>query len=158
MWTRFNRLRRRRHRIVADVLDDNELLRRVLNREDFLEWHSDLGRWIPSLAGLKFDPDGMSVFVRQMLEEVGRQVAEVSSLGGTKNAELVYGVEAGTARAAGFGVEHSPNEETPIGFAHGSVIRPPQTSKSDFRDMRADVAERMVCLHGTPIGEPPPGA
>lgn len=143
---------------MTDVFDDDQLLRRVLNREDFLEWHGDLGRWIPSLAGLQFDPDGMSVFIRRLLEMAGRNASEVASLGGTKPAELVFAVEAATARSAGFDAEHSPNDTTPIGFAHGSVTRPPGVSKPDFRDMRTDVAVAMDCILGLPIGEPPPGS
>lgn len=52
---------------MAQLHGDDELLRRVLNRLDFLVWDDDTERWLPSLAGIRFDPDGMSTFVLRLL-------------------------------------------------------------------------------------------
>lgn len=140
---------------MADVGDDDRLLRRIFDREDYLEWHDDLGRFVPSLAGVRFDPDGMSVFVERMLNDRGRSRNDVATIGGTKAAELVFGMRAGDARVLTFDVAHSANDETPIGFAHASVMPPDGQSKPE-RAMRTDLAMLMTCLVGTPSIQPPP--
>lgn len=141
---------------MTEVADDDELLRRIHNRADFLVWHADLGRWIPSLAGLRFDPDGMSVFLQRLLQQHGASAVDVSTLGGTNAEELVYGVAAAFARHAGFHVAASANSDTPIGYAHASVVKPAGMAKPEFRAARTDLAEVMDCVHGEPDpGDPP---
>lgn len=140
---------------MADVVDDDLLLRRVFDREDFLEWNDDLGRFVPSLAAVQFDPDGMSVFVERVLIGGGRSRMDVATIGGTKPAELVYRVHAKAVRVLTFGVALSENNETPIGFAHASVTSAQGQSKPS-RAMRTDLAGLMTCVVGTPSIQPPP--
>lgn len=119
--------------IVGDVQDGDALLRRVLDREDYLEWHADEQRWVPSLAGLRFDLDGMSTFVEEFLNSRGDAASDVATLGGLSQEELVYSVVALALRDAGMRVAASPNDETTIGYAHASVFPPPGLSKPDAR-------------------------
>lgn len=140
---------------MDDVGDEAALLRRVLDREDFLEWHADGQRWVPSLAGLRFDPDGMSTFVEQVLNSRGDAASDVATLGGSSPEELVYSVVALAVRHAGMRVAASPNDKTTIGYAHASVLPPPDLTKSDLREARSDMSLLMRCVHGQPSPTPP---
>lgn len=134
------------------------MLRRVIDRPNFLEWHADFGRWIPAAGAVRFDPDGMSTYVERFLVEAGDAVADVGTIGGTKNAEPVFSVPAETARTVGFGVDHTPDERTPIGYAHASITRPDGQSDPDHKAARSRLAQSMALVHGTITVEPPDGA
>ncbi|MGQ0832667.1 MAG: hypothetical protein ACT4OV_13420, partial [Microthrixaceae bacterium] len=142
-------------RPVVEVVDEDVLLRRVFDREGYLEWHDDLGRFVPSLAGVQFDPDGMSTFIDRVLLAGGDGRDSVATIGGVKSEELVYAVRAGDVRNLGLGVEHTPNDETPIGYAHASVTPPDGTKKPD-RGTRNDLAAAMTCVFGEPTVTRPP--
>jgi hypothetical protein len=119
-------------RATIEVSPTDALLRRVLHRPDYLEWHEDFGRWVPSLAGVRFDPDGMSVFLRHLLEAQQHDAGDVRSLGGTSDKPaVVYECTAGAVQDVGFSTQHSPNEDTPIGYAHASVLKPPALSRQE---------------------------
>ena len=138
------------------LTDDDRLVRRVLDRHDFLVWHADEGRWIPSLAGIKFDPDGMSTFVLRLLMLRCHGAKEVASFAGTKSEELAFEVLGAEALRLGFETKHSPDTSTPIGYAHSSVVRPDGLDKSEWRALRSDLARAFECVYGTPSLEPPP--
>lgn len=141
-----------------DVAPNDALLRRVINRADFLEWHADWGRWIPSAGAVKFDPDGMSAFVERFLQERGQGAAAVGTAGGTKAPEPVFAVRADHARALDFGVAHTRDDRSSIGYAHASVTRPEGQSTGDFKSARSQLAQSMTLVHGTITVEPPDGA
>lgn len=141
---------------MANLRRDDELLRRVLDRPDFLMWHDDEGRWVPSLAGVRFDPDGMSVFVLRLLEANRRGPADVATLGGTKSEQLVFAASTSSIEELGFTAQHTPNNLTPIGDAHASVKPPPDVPQAAFRALRTDLATALRCVHGTPSLTPPP--
>jgi hypothetical protein len=128
---------------------DDRLLRRVLNLPDYLEWHDDFRQWVPSLAGIRFDSDGMSVFLRRLLEARSHSAIDVQTLGGTNdNPAVVYQFEAAAATDAGFRSEHSPNEDTPIGYAHASILKPDELPRMEERKARARLAASMILIHG----------
>lgn len=141
-----------------DVAPDDALLRRVINRADFLEWHADWGRWIPSAGAVKFDPDGMSTFVERFLHEAGGSAAAVGTAGGSKVPEPVFAVTAHRGRSLDFEVSHTPDDRSSIGHAHASVTRPDGQSTGDFKSARSQLAQSMTLVHGTITLEPPDGA
>lgn len=141
------------------LVESDLLLRRVPNRADFLEWHDDLGRWIPSAAALRFDRDGMSVFVERLLLARLDTAAQVASLGGTREKPaLVYGAQVARVETIGFSTEESPNEDIPIGYAHGSVYPPSHVDRFTLKGLRVDLAVAMALKHGEPQPRPPTGA
>lgn len=143
---------------VTAIARDDHLLRRVLNRSDYLEWHDDFNRWIPSLASVRFDPDGMSAFVARLLMESQQGPEEVSTLGGTSSKPaVVYEVELSAVEECGFTAKLSPNEDTPIGHAHSSIPSPGLASE-DERSARTDLAGRMVLCFGSIALPKPHGA
>jgi hypothetical protein len=137
---------------------DDTFLRRVLHRADFVEWHEDFDCWVPSLAGVRFDPDGMSAFVSRLLSRRAQGPAEVSTLGGTSDKlAVVYEFDGAAARDSGFDASLSPNDDTPIGHAHASLQKPTLT-KSQERVARTRLAARMTLVHGTIDLPKPDGA
>lgn len=142
---------------MSPVSDNDAVLRRVIHRDDFLEWDHDEERWIPSFAAIRFDGDGMSVFIQRLLENEMMSVADVADLGGTKPPELVFSILAGVIRSLNGGVEHTPNQETAIGFAHASVAGPPDADRQHFKSFRTALARLMSCDHGVVTLSPPPG-
>ena len=133
---------------VASLGPDDTFLRRVLHSANFLEWHDDLDRWVPTLAGVRFDPDGMSTFVPRLLAEGGHGAAEVSTLGGTsEKRSVVYEFETLAVQEVGFSARLSPNNETPIGYAHASIEKPAMTRDGE-RKARTDLATRMSRVYG----------
>lgn len=134
---------------AIEVSPADALLRRVLHRPDYLEWHEDFGRWVPSLAGVRFDPDGMSVFVRHLLEVQQDDPSDVRSLGGTSDKPaVVYEFTAQAVEDVGFSTQHSPNDDTPIGYAHASVLKPPALARQDERKARTALAASMSLVVG----------
>jgi hypothetical protein len=129
---------------------DDRLLRRVLHTTNFLEWHPDFNRWVPSLAAIRFDPDGMSVFMRRLLDGRGYGADSVTTLGGISNKRaVVYQFDAQAATDVGYSYEHIPNEDSPIGYAHALVRKPVGLSRQEERIARTELATRMLLVHGT---------
>jgi len=129
-----------------------------LHRADYFEWHDDLDRWVPSLAGVRFDPDGLSAFVPRLLRQRGHGPADVCTLGRTSEKPAVaYEFDGQAVAHVGFSAEHSPNEDTPIGYAHASILKPSLT-RVDDRQARTALASRMVLVHGTVELPKPAGA
>lgn len=136
----------------------DRFLRRVLHRADHLEWHDDFDRWVPALAGVRFDPDGMSVFVRRLLEDRNQGEVDVSTLGGSNDKHaVVYEFNRVDVATVGFSAEHSPNDDTSIGYAHASIIKP-ELARDDERRARTALAASMVLVYGTIELEKPEGA
>lgn len=132
-----------------DLTGQGRLLRRVLKRADFLEWHADLDRWVPPLAAVRFDPDGMSTFVRRLLEDHDDGPAGVVTLGGTNDKPAVaYQFHLEAAADLGYRTSHTPNRDILIGYAHASVQRPTGLSPGDLRAARTELASRMDLVHG----------
>lgn len=142
---------------MSDLADDDELLRRIIAAQQ-VAWHADQQRWVPTLAGVRFDPDGMSTFCDRMLTERGDGPVSVATGGGRKSEELAYGVRVEDAGSLGFETEYTPDELTPIGYAHSSVIRPDGLNTGDFKALRTDLAERMQLRHGELPEHGPDGA
>jgi hypothetical protein len=136
----------------------DRFLRRVLHRPDQLEWHDDLRRWVPSLASVRFHPDGMSVFVRRLLEERHHGPADVNTLGDTNHkAAVVYQFDLAAVTDVGFSAHHSPNHDTAIGYAHASIVKP-DLARADERRARTTLAAGMALVHGSVVLPPPEGA
>jgi hypothetical protein len=135
--------------VAADAaLAQDTFLRRVLHSTNFLEWHDDFNRWVPTLAGVRFDPDGMSAFVSRLLGERGHGPADVSTLGGTSDKRaVVYEFDQAAVSEAGFTVSLSPNDDTPIGYAHASIEKPTMTREAE-REARTKLAARMSLVFG----------
>lgn len=137
---------------------DDRFLRRVPHRVDYFEWHDDLGRWVPSLAGVRFDPDGLSAFVSRLLQQRGHGPAEVCTLGRTsEKAAVAYEFDVQVVADIGFAAAYSPNEDTPIGYAHASILKP-TLAREDERQARTTLASRMALVHGIVEFSKPLGA
>jgi hypothetical protein len=110
---------------------------------------------VPSLAAIRFDPDGMSTFHSGLLQDGGHSPGDVQTMCGTKpESAVVYGVDGRKVDQAGFDAEHSPNNETEIGYAHVSVI--PRGALE--RRARSDLAALMDVVHGSVTLDRPIGA
>lgn len=141
------------------IAPHDRLLRRVLHNANFLEWHYDLSRWVPSLAAVRFDPDGMSAFLRRLLEDHGLDAGEVATLGGTSHKPaVVYEFGAQAATAIGYATEHTPNDDTPIGYAHASILAAGGMPRPEVRKARTELANSMTIVHGDVSLPRPPGA
>ena len=140
---------------MAQLQGDDQLLRRVLNRLDFLVWDDDEERWLPSLAGIRFDPDGMSAFILRLLRARGAGSGDVATLGDTRSGALVFSTIVDSIEGLGFTVRETPNDATPIGHAHASVEAPAGLSPAAWRAVRTDLAAIMTCVHGAPAPERP---
>ncbi len=141
-----------------DITSDDALLRRVINRADFLEWHADLERWVPATGAVRFDPDGMSTYVERFLREAGDSAADVGTMGGSKDPEPVFSVTVEQACLLDFAVSQTPDDRTPIGYAHASVERPSGQFTGDFKSARSQLAQSMRLVHGRITLAAPDGA
>ncbi|MDE0117197.1 MAG: hypothetical protein OXT07_11325 [bacterium] len=139
---------------VGDAPDDSKiadgeiLYRRVLDREDMVVHDENLQRWTPRNAALRFDPDGMSVYLAGVLAERGIGPAQVAAL---RTGSIVFSVTAAEARQEGLGVTHTPAgpPSDPVAFAHGSICRDPQWSDRELRERRNRLRRRFTLAWGT---------
>jgi hypothetical protein len=139
--------------------DDARLLRRVLADENQHEWHSDHGRWVPALAAVSFDNDGMSVYVREILEALGGGLADVAKPSRKGTPSVAYQVTARAVRAEGYAVTHTPDEQDDrIGRAHGSASKPTKMSDNEHRLARLRLLPLLVPVYGEVRIPPPPWA
>jgi hypothetical protein len=70
---------------------------------------------------------------------------------------VAYEFDVSAVVDAGFSAELSPNEDTPIGYAHASILKPSLT-REDERQARTALASRMVLVHGAVEFPKPDGA
>lgn len=64
-------------------------------------------------------------------------------------------VDVDSVEKLGFAVSETPNETTPIGYAHASVEAPAGLWPAAWRAERTDLAATMTCVHSTPAPERP---
>ena len=136
-----------------------QLLRRVIVSDEFLYYDGNLSRWVPKHKPLRFDADGMSTFERGLLEANKHGCEDVATLGGTKSQPAVVFQIGGdqitkrVARAdnAHCRIEPSPNDVTPIGYAHWSIQPPEDVTQTHRREIQRELAERMSLklVHGS---------
>ncbi|MDQ3435400.1 MAG: hypothetical protein M3481_12095, partial [Actinomycetota bacterium] len=62
------------------------------------------------------------------------------------------------ARGLRHEVNHTPDERTPIGYAHASVTAPSGVTKAEHRALRTDLAIAMTLEDGSVSLVPPEGA
>jgi hypothetical protein len=142
--------------MTSGIADDDELMRRVKDREDFLVWHADRDEWLPTLAGVRFDPDGMSTYSSGLLLGNGQSAADVVS---GSSADLVYGCDVARTRALGFDAQHTPDaDESGVGHAHCSITFDPGWAKQAQKAQRRALAKCMHLVHGASSLSPPDGA
>lgn len=135
---------------------EDELLRDVPLKEGLFEWDGRSGRWIPALAAMHFDPDGLSTFVERMLISNGHSVADVPSRGGVvERASTVYSVR-NDAASTYYDTGHTPNSDSPIGYAHSSIMKKDGMTRKQHNDARRLLAPLMRCVYGEVPFEPPP--
>jgi hypothetical protein len=124
-------------------------------------WSDDEGRHLPAPGGIKFDRDPetgffeLSTYVEEFLSERGLGPFHVSLRGEPPQHHPVFMILAGTVREMGTTVTHTPDDETPINFAHASVRRPDLPDK-EWRRWRTHLAKAMTCILNEPdIPRPP---
>lgn len=140
---------------------DDLLLRGVPLNVNLLDYDHRQGRWLPALAAMSFDPDGLSVFVARILERKGDSAADVPGRGLDPGARgAVFAAINEDLEEVGYSTRHTPNDDTPIGYAHGSVERPAAMSNSDHKAARRRLAPKMMLVVGNldEFPTPPPPA
>ncbi|MCY4257029.1 MAG: hypothetical protein OXE04_01880 [bacterium] len=131
----------------SSIGNDELLHRRVLhNLENFLVFDSNIGRWTPGNAALRFDPD-LSVYLSSEMERLSLSAESILEY---PKAAVVFAVEAGGVRAEGFGVERSPvlPSSKPLDLAHGSVYRDLAWNKSEFQKRRNSIRKQFELMAG----------
>jgi len=141
---------------VGKLEPDDELLRDVPLKEGFFEWDGRSGRWIPALAAMHFDPDGLSTFVERMLILNGHSVADVSNRGGTVDRDSVIYSVRNQAALTYYDTSHTPNLDSPIGYAHSSIMKKQSMTSKQHKNARRSLAPLMRCVYGEVPFEPPP--
>lgn len=127
-------------------IDDHEqLLRRVLDREDMVVHDDNLGRWTPLNSAIRFDPDGMSIYLNSILVGAGAGADVVAS---TRSGSVVFAVLAGEARSVGLGVLHTPTGPDAVGSAHGSIVGDQGWSDAELRSRRNSLRTKFVLFWG----------
>ena len=136
------------------VADDERLLRRVVVNANTRSWDDNLRRWLPSTAGFKIDPDGVSVYRTALLSAAGRGAADVAA---HDLPAAVFEVLASDATHEQLDVlaDPQPDPET-IGFAHALVTFPDEGASAKKRRLRRLLAKATI-VHGAEIWpmEPP---
>ena len=128
--------------------DDDLLHRRVLDREDMVVVDDTLQRWTPLNAAIRFDPDGMSVYLDSVLAASGRGPAAVAA---QRSGSIVFSVKASEPRSLGLGVLHTPAgpRTDPVAFAHGVIVGDPVWSDAELRRRRNRLRARFVLTWGS---------
>lgn len=130
------------------LIDDDEILyRRVLDRADMVTRDENLGRWTPVNAAVRFDPDGMSVYLDSILRSGGVGPAEVAA---EREGSVVFSVPARAPRSLDLGVRHTPAgpEGEPVAYAHGAIVGDPEWSDADLRSRRNRLRNQFVLAWG----------
>lgn len=142
----------------AEELEPEDLLLRdVPLKQGLLEWDGRQQRWIPALAAMSFDPDGLSTFVERILLRGGHSIEDVTTRGGVVDRDSVVYAVRNDEVLKSYDTAHTPNEETPIGYAHSSIIKKAGMGKSEHRRARIGLAPQMECVYGDVPFSPPPG-
>lgn len=139
------------------IESDAVLLRAVRHDPSYIHADDNTGGWIPTKLAVAFQHDSESVFCDHLLEECGGTHVDVATYGGAPGYQrVVFTLIAGDATQLGFGVEHSPNSDTPIGAADGDVNKPEGLTKPLFRDVRQRLLLSMRPADPTQITLPRP--
>jgi len=139
---------------AVTVADDERLLRRVVVNANTRSWDGNFGRWLPSTAGFKIDPDGVSVYRTVLLSATGRVAADVAV---HYLPSAVFEVLAGDARHEQLDIVADPQTEPEaIGFAHALVTFPDEGPSAKKRRLRRLLVKATI-VHGAEIWpvEPP---
>jgi hypothetical protein len=139
--------------MARPIRDDATLLRGVLHDPEYIQADHNTGGWIPTKRAMTFEHGGKeSVFCHHMLQERGDSLDDVAIHGGALGLHrVVFRLEAGIARSLDFEAVHSPNRDTPIGYAHGDVEKPPNLSRSIFRVVRQELLNSMEPIDSAQI-------
>lgn len=140
--------------MVESIGSDAGLLRAVRHDPEYIQPDDNTGGWIPSAKAMTFEHDGLeSVFCHHMLNKRGDSPDDVATYSGQPGIHrVIFNLQAGEARNLNFGVTHSPNTVTPIGYAHADVQKPSSTmTHKEFRIVRQKLLNRMVPIDSSQI-------
>ena len=70
---------------------------------------------------------------------------------GRRHPRVVYRFLAGIARMVTIDVVHTPNTDTPIGYAHADIVKPEGFNRAQMRDVRQHVYRGMTLVDGFEI-------
>lgn len=128
--------------------DDDLLHRRVLGRGDMIAFDSNLQRWTPLNAAIRFDLDGMSVYLDSVLSASGLGPTDVAA---QRVGSIVFSVKASEPRSLDLGVLHTPAESLtdPVAFAHGVIVGDPAWPDAELRQRRNRLRTRFALTWGT---------
>jgi hypothetical protein len=127
------------------INDDEPLLRRAPNRPEYIAIDVLTGEARMTMAALKFDPDGISVYRQQVLQTLGLDPADIR----TKPDQYVFAFTAEAVREVpGWDVAFTPESCPEVERAHSSVVhelaRPPKPAKEALRIALIAVARPLV--------------
>ena len=108
----------------------------------------NLQRWTPLNAAIRFDPDGMSVYLESVLAARGRGPAAIAA---QRSGSIVFSVKASEPRSLDLGVLHAPvgPPTDPIAFAHGVIVGDPSWPDAELRRRRNRLRSRFVLIWGS---------
>lgn len=112
-----------------------------------IAFDDNLQRWTPLNAAIRFDPDGMSIYLDSVLEASGLGPADVAA---QRDGSLVFSVKASEPRSLDLGVLHTPAEPLtdPVAFAHGVIVGDPSWTGAELRQRRNRLRTRFVLTWG----------
>ncbi|MGW7203908.1 hypothetical protein [Streptomyces sp. NPDC054837] len=120
------------------ISDDEILYRRVPNVPGFLAPDLISGVRKPTRTAFQFDPDGMSVYRKVLLDEENLGPESVTK----KPGQMVFAFIAAVPRRCGVGVVHDPVDDPPAGFAHSSIRG--EKPRPDSREKRVEVGDALA--------------
>jgi hypothetical protein len=139
---------------IDELPIEDRLWRRFSSSPNHRTWDDDLGRWLPNLGDLQFNPE-LSTYWRQHLRMHGK--GPLSLLDASAAYDLVGELTIGEIQMQGFPVRQSPDDEdSSKGCAHVSVYWPPgsipqgqhQPTKDQRKLLRTQLARELVWVHG----------
>ena len=113
-----------------------------------VDFDGNLQRWTPLNAAIRFDPDGMSVYLDSVLSANGSGPADVAAL---RDGSVVFSVRAKEPRSLGLGVLHTPAgpPTDPVAFAHGVIGGDQSWPDAELRQRRNWLRKRFVLTWGS---------
>ena len=126
-----------RRDMATPVDDESTLLRAVVLDKSHIERDNNTNSWIPTKTAITFEHGEESVYCDELLR-IGHTYRDVALHGGQRAEQRVtFQFNAGASAAIKFPSYQTPNEDTPIGYAHCDVLVDSDLSKGELRNRRA---------------------
>lgn len=131
--------------------DESILLRSVIHDPEYIHPDHNTGGWILDNKSLPFNHGNESAFCEHLLTEIGATAQDVEIHGGRRQPRVVYRLSVGAARRLTIDATHTPNRDTPIGYAHADIVKPNGFSRRELRDVKQHLFRSMDLADGYEI-------